>query len=96
MSQHQMLKNMINQSLFFSPFSFQALGPVRCSSVQVQFDDLVRTVRLFDEWDLHQCRNCRCCVFAGFAGTPASSADKPASCLVNASLVVRWILEMQC
>ncbi|KAL9703482.1 hypothetical protein quinque_007000 [Culex quinquefasciatus] len=69
--------------LFFK----EALGPVRCSSVQVQFDDLVRTVRLFDEWDLHQCRNCRCCVFAGFAGTPASSADKPASCLVNASLV---------
>lgn len=69
--------------LFFK----EALGPVRCSSVQVQFDDLVRTVRLFDEWDLHQCRNCRCCVFARFAGTPASSADKPASCLVNASLV---------
>lgn len=71
-------------SLFFK----EALGPVRCTSVQVQFDALVRTVRLFDEWDLYQCRNCECCVFARL--TSASSDDNSASansCLVNSSLV---------
>lgn len=69
--------------LFFK----EALGPVTCTSVQVQFDALVKTECLFDEWILRQCRNCRCRVFALLAGAH-SSADNPASsCLVNSSLV---------
>lgn len=72
--------------LFFK----EALGPVRCTSVQVQFDALVRTVRPFDEIDLHQCRNCQCCVFARLI--PDSSDDTTTnsaaanSYLVNSSL----------
>lgn len=74
--------------LFFK----EALGPVRCSSVQVQFDALVRTVPLFDEWNLHQCRNCDCCVFAQLASNASPTNTGPASfsspsCLVNSSLV---------
>lgn len=72
--------------LFFK----ESLGPVRCTSVQVQFDALVRTVRLFDGFDLHQCRNCQCCVFARLTpGCSDDSTTNPAanSCLVNSSLV---------
>ncbi|XP_053684615.1 uncharacterized protein LOC128734439 [Sabethes cyaneus] len=46
--------------LFFK----EAHRPVRCLSIEVQFDGLLRKVRLFDEWDLSQCRNCACCVYA--------------------------------
>lgn len=68
--------------LFFK----EALGPVRCTSVQVQFDALVRTVRPFDGIDLHQCRNCQCCVFARLI--PDSSDDTtPNSAAVNSYLV---------
>lgn len=73
--------------LFFK----EALGPVRCTSVQVQFDALVRTVRPFAGIDLHQCRNCQCCVFARLI--PDSSDDTTTnsaaanSYLVNSSLV---------
>lgn len=63
--------------LFFK----EALGPVRCTSVQVQFDALVRTVRLFDGFDLHQCRNCQCCVFARLTDDTTTN-----SCLVSSSL----------
>lgn len=69
--------------LFFK----EALGPVRSTSVQVQFDALVRTVRLFDEWDLYQCRNCECCVFARLTAASASNDTTANSCLVNSSLV---------
>lgn len=69
--------------LFFK----EALGPVRSTSVQVQFDALVRTVRLFDEWDLYQCRNCECCVFARLTAASASDDTTANSCLVNSSLV---------
>lgn len=68
--------------LFFK----EALGPVRITSVQVQFDALVRRVHLFDEWDLHQCRNCESCVFARLTqATDETTATN--SCLVNSSLV---------
>lgn len=75
--------------LFFK----EALGPVRCTSAQVQFDALVRKVRLFDDWDLHQCRNCQCCVYARLIPgssddtTTNSAAAASNSCLVNSSLV---------
>ncbi|XP_055534318.1 uncharacterized protein LOC129723871 [Wyeomyia smithii] len=67
--------------LFFK----EALGPVRCLSIEVQFDGLLRKVRVFDEWDLSQCRNCACCVYA--ANVNESTPAFGGTCLVNSSLL---------
>ncbi|XP_058829555.1 uncharacterized protein LOC131688937 [Topomyia yanbarensis] len=66
--------------LFFK----EALGPVRCATV-IQFDGLLRKVRVFEEWDLCQCRNCECTVYA--QKTNESTSASNVSCLVNATLM---------
>ncbi|XP_055595524.1 uncharacterized protein LOC129746088 [Uranotaenia lowii] len=71
--------------LFFK----EALGPLAFARVQIQFDGLQRKVRLFDEWDLSQCRNCDCYVYA--RNVSNSTEDSPSSllnCLVNSNLVI--------
>lgn len=72
--------------LFFK----EALGPVRCSNVQVQFDGLLRKERIFDEWDLSQCRYCDSFVFARHVADDANTdvtASAMITCLINSSLM---------
>lgn len=72
--------------LFFK----EALGPVRCSNVQVQFDGLLRKDRIFDEWDLSQCRYCDSFVFARHMAHDANTdatASAMITCLINSSLM---------
>ncbi|XP_058457764.1 uncharacterized protein LOC131434726 isoform X2 [Malaya genurostris] len=67
--------------LFFK----EALGPIRCAT-DIQFDSLLRKVRIFEEWDLIQCRNCECTVSAQNINECIS--DFTSCCLVNASLMI--------
>lgn len=72
--------------LFFK----EALGPVRCSNVQVRFDGLLRKDRIFDEWDLSQCRYCESFVFARHVaddGNTDVTASAMITCLINPSLM---------
>ncbi|XP_065080300.1 myosin-G heavy chain isoform X2 [Ochlerotatus camptorhynchus] len=72
--------------LFFK----EALGPVRCFNVQVQFDGLLRKERIFDEWDLSQCRYCESFVFARHMADDANTdanASAMITCLINSSLM---------
>lgn len=72
--------------LFFK----EALGPVRCSNVQVRFDGLLRKDRIFDEWDLSQCRYCESFVFARHVaddGNTEVTASAMITCLINPSLM---------
>lgn len=72
--------------LFFK----EALGPVRCSNVQVQFDILLRKVRIFGEWDLIQCLNCGNVVYARHMVDDANADTTPSAmitCLINSSLM---------
>lgn len=67
--------------LFFK----EALGPVRCSTIEIQFDGLLRNIRIFDEWDLSQCRNCACYVYARNLNDATSTSS--ARYLVNSTLM---------
>lgn len=73
--------------LFFK----EALGPVRCSSVRVQFDELLQKERVFDEWELSRCRYCDSFVFARNVPPVDANAGNAAcalvTCLVNSSLM---------
>lgn len=72
--------------LFFK----EALGPVRCSNIQVQLDGLLRKDRTFDEWDLSQCRYCESFVFARHMADDADTdvtASAMITCLINSSLM---------
>lgn len=72
--------------LFFK----EALGPVSCSNVQIQFDGLLRKDRIFDEWDLSQCRYCESYVFARHMADDANTdgtASAMITCLINSSLL---------
>ncbi|XP_055623984.1 uncharacterized protein LOC129767294 [Toxorhynchites rutilus septentrionalis] len=68
--------------LFFK----EALGPVQCSAIEIQFDGLLQKVRVFEEWDLSQCRNCACCVYARNV-TDTTTTTSTTTCLVNATLL---------
>lgn len=73
--------------LFFK----EALGPVRCSNVQVRFDGLLQKDRIFDEWDLSQCRYCESFVFARHVaddGNTDVTASAMITCLINPSLMM--------
>lgn len=81
-----LINSMIWTFCFLLPF--QALGPVQCSNVQVQFDGLLLKERVLDEWEVSLCRHCDSFVFARHVvDDTAVSAMVP--CLVNPSLMVK-------
>lgn len=72
--------------LFFK----EALGPVRCSNVQVQYNGLLQKERLLDEWELSLCRHCDSFVFARHVVDDANTdaaVSAMITCLVNPSLM---------
>lgn len=71
--------------LFFK----KAVGPVRCSSVQIMFDGLLQKATALDEWELCKCMHCSSYVFARHAVDATTNAPVSAltTCLVNSSLM---------
>lgn len=72
--------------LFFK----EALGPIRCSSVDVRFDGLLQKERVLDEWELSRCRHCDSFVFARHVlddGNADGTVSAMITCLINPSLM---------
>lgn len=67
-------------------FFKEALGPVRCSHVLVQFDELLQKERVLDEWEVSRCRPCDSFVLARHVVDDAT-ASAMITCLINPSLM---------
>lgn len=72
--------------LFFK----EALGPIRCSNVEVRFDELLQKERVLDEWEVSRCRHCDSFVFARNVVDDANTdttVSAMITCLINPSLM---------